>query len=575
VILGPDGPRVCDIGLGATDAEPDYRAPENLHAELNPGSAPTAGRPADLFSWAATLAHAATGQPPFGGELPRVLEGPANLTGVPAELAALLAACLDKNPHERPDTKAAMLRLLGEQSAVMITGDDTWQDEALPAVPQQPAPAQAPPPAGWGAPPLPRDTAPPAQATFVLRGAAQPGERPKRGGFSLVLAACVGVVALLSGLGLWAAGSYTSLGEAERAAANAAAAPHASLGLVDQGQQKPEQPQGDGQGIGVGPDVGEEPPDKVTVPWGATTDPQNPDVGPMQLDTGSPTVPAPSMTSFVTPPAIPTNAPVPPPAVPTTAPTTAPAATPSPSATATVTVTPTPSPSPTPPRVDPTPVPTATPSPSASPTPSEPATPTPTPAPSEPATETPTAKPTPPAATPRPTAKPSETHTATPRPTATAKPTPKPSSPPAVEPTQPPATTAKPTPPPATTKPAPSPTKSSAPPAPRSNPYTPQQACGSGYYVQRSASFPGGTTYQLYNTSTGTNCVVTMKTADVGTATTVWATLEVQGGGAKTERGNYEYYAGGVILSSKGKCVRFSGGGPGGSTGTSSWANCG
>ncbi|MFD8565246.1 serine/threonine protein kinase, partial [Streptosporangium canum] len=493
VILGPDGPRVCDIGLGATDAEPDYRAPENLHAELNPGSAPTAGRPADLFSWAATLAHAATGQPPFGGELPRVLEGPANLTGVPAELAALLAACLDKNPHERPDTKAAMLRLLGEQSAVMITGDDTWQDEALPAVPQQPAPAQAPPPAGWGAPPLPRDTAPPAQATFVLRGAAQPGERPKRGGFSLVLAACVGVVALLSGLGLWAAGSYTSLGEAERAAANAAAAPHASLGLVDQGQQKPEQPQGDGQGIGVGPDVGEEPPDKVTVPWGATTDPQNPDVGPMQLDTGSPTVPAPSMTSFVTPPAIPTNAPVPPPAVPTTAPTTAPAATPSPSATATVTVTPTPSPSPTPPRVDPTPVPTATPSPSASPTPSEPATPTPTPAPSEPATETPTAKPTPPAATPRPTAKPSETHTATPRPTATAKPTPKPSSPPAVEPTQPPATTAKPTPPPATTKPAPSPTKSSAPPAPRSNPYTPQQACGSGYYVQRSASFPGGT----------------------------------------------------------------------------------
>ncbi|MER5327226.1 serine/threonine protein kinase, partial [Streptosporangium roseum] len=520
-ILGPDGPRVCDIGLGITGGEPDYRAPENLHAELNPGAAPTAGRPADLFSWAATLAYAATGQPPFGGELPRVMEGPANLTGLPPELATLLASCLDKNPHARPDTKAAMLRLLGEQSAVLITGDDTWQDQALPAVPQQPAPAQAqaqaPPPAGWGAPPLPQDSAPPAQATFVLRGAAQPGERPKRGGFSLVLAVCVGVVALLSGLGLWAAGSYTSLGEAERAAANAAAAPHASLGLVDQGQQGPGQPQGDGQGIGVGDGTGEEPPDKVTVPWGATTDPQNPDVAPMQLNTGSPTVPAPSMTSFVTPPAIPTNAPVPPTAVPTAAPTAPPTATPSPSATATVTVTPTPSPTPTPPRVDPTPAPTATPSPSepATPTPSEPPAPTPTPAPSEPATETPTAKPTPPRETPKPTPptvapkptpKPSATQTATakptppattPKPTATAKPTPKPSStPPVVEPTQPPAPTVKPTPPPATTKPTQSPTKS-APPASRPNPYTPQQACGSGYYVQRSASFPGGTTYQL------------------------------------------------------------------------------
>ncbi|MER5427451.1 serine/threonine protein kinase, partial [Streptosporangium roseum] len=498
-ILGPDGPRVCDIGLGITGGEPDYRAPENLHAELNPGAAPTAGRPADLFSWAAALAYAATGQPPFGGELPRVMEGPANLTGLPPELAALLASCLDKNPHARPDTKAAMLRLLGEQSAVLITGDDTWQDQALPAVPQQPAPAQAPPPAGWGAPPLPQDSAPPAQATFVLRGAAQSDERPKRGGFSLVLAVCVGVVALLSGLGLWAAGSYTSLGEAERAAANAAAAPHASLGLVDQGQQGPGQPQGDGQGIGVGDGVGvgvgEEPPDKVTVPWGATTDPQNPDVAPMQLNTGSPTVPAPSMTSFVTPPAIPTNAPVPPTAVPTAPP----AATPSPSATATVTVTPTPSPTPTPPRVDPTPAPTAT------PTPSEPPTPTPTPAPSEPATETPTAKPTPPTEAPRPTPKPSATQTATakptppattPKPTATAKPTPKPSStPPVVEPTQPPAPTVKPTPPPATTKPTQSPTKSAPPAAARSNPYTPQQACGSGYYVQRSASFPGGTTY--------------------------------------------------------------------------------
>ena len=74
--------------------------------------------------------------------------------------------------------------------------------------------------------------------------------------------------------------------------------------------------------------------------------------------------------------------------------------------------------------------------------------------------------------------------------------------------------------------------------------------------------------------STGNNCAVTMKTADVGKATQVSATLEVQGGGANTDRGNYDFYAGPAILLGKGKCVRISGSGPGGSSGTG-WPNCG
>jgi hypothetical protein len=118
--------------------------------------------------------------------------------------------------------------------------------------------------------------------------------------------------------------------------------------------------------------------------------------------------------------------------------------------------------------------------------------------------------------------------------------------------------------------PAPKPTTA----APVRNPYSPVQVCGSGFYVQRSSPLAGGTAYQLYNSSTGENCAVTIKTADVGKATPVSATLEVQGGGSRTDSGNYEYYAGPVKLQAKGKCVRYSG--RVGSAGASSdWGNCG
>ncbi|MFD0665620.1 hypothetical protein [Thermocatellispora tengchongensis] len=134
-----------------------------------------------------------------------------------------------------------------------------------------------------------------------------------------------------------------------------------------------------------------------------------------------------------------------------------------------------------------------------------------------------------------------------------------------------------------TVKPKPTPTKTEAEreaaAAQASNPYSPQQVCnsgghGSGFYVQRSASFSGGTTYQLYSASSGYNCVVTMKTTDIGKATEVWASLEAQGGGSDSDRGSYKYYAGPVMVYAKGKCVKFAGGGPTDSTG-GDWANCG
>ncbi|WP_233509956.1 protein kinase domain-containing protein [Actinomadura craniellae] len=108
----------------------------------------------------------------------------------------------------------------------------------------------------------------------------------------------------------------------------------------------------------------------------------------------------------------------------------------------------------------------------------------------------------------------------------------------------------------------------------RTNPYTAQQVCGGGYYVQRSSAFSGGRTYQLYNTSTKNNCVVTLKTVDVGRPTRVWAKLEAQGGGTRSDSGSFSYYAGPVYVEAPGKCVRYSGGVGSASTSVG-WANCG
>src|SRR6185503_2840846 len=107
---------------------------------------------------------------------------------------------------------------------------------------------------------------------------------------------------------------------------------------------------------------------------------------------------------------------------------------------------------------------------------------------------------------------------------------------------------------------------------------TPQQVCntgghGGGYYVQRSTSFAGGRTYQLYSSS-GYNCAVTMKTTDVGRASSVWTRIERKDGTKASDNGAFKYYAGPVFVYAKGKCVRYAGGTNAAST-SSPWANCG
>ncbi|AWS46143.1 M23 family metallopeptidase [Streptosporangium sp. 'caverna'] len=93
-----------------------------------------------------------------------------------------------------------------------------------------------------------------------------------------------------------------------------------------------------------------------------------------------------------------------------------------------------------------------------------------------------------------------------------------------------------------------------------SNPYTPQEVCGSGYDVIDSAALGStGTVYLLYNAANGNNCVTTIKRTSLGTATATAAYLEVQGQSRITDSGNFAYYAGPVRATAPGKCVKWGG----------------
>ena len=93
-----DDPRLTQTGF--LIGTPGYLAPEILYGD----DATTAS---DVHAWAATVAFAATGQPPYGtgpvmAVMDRVRRGEHDLAGVPGPLADVLRPCLASDPGDRP-----------------------------------------------------------------------------------------------------------------------------------------------------------------------------------------------------------------------------------------------------------------------------------------------------------------------------------------------------------------------------------------------------------------------------------------------------------------------------------------
>lgn len=94
---------------------PGYLAPEVLHGDE---PAPSA----DVYSWAATVAFAGMGRPPFGeghalAVMDRVRRGELDLTGLGYEVLGPVTAALDPDPAHRP-TLSALVGSLGGSPTV-------------------------------------------------------------------------------------------------------------------------------------------------------------------------------------------------------------------------------------------------------------------------------------------------------------------------------------------------------------------------------------------------------------------------------------------------------------------------
>ncbi|MDT0327563.1 protein kinase domain-containing protein [Nocardiopsis lambiniae] len=119
VLLGPDGPLVCDAGPGPGD----YR---EYHETVDPALplvvAPNTGGPGrpvapahDVFSWGALVLYAATGRSAVESDedRERLWREGVDLSGLPEDLRGPVEEALRRDPHERPTAAELLSRLTG------------------------------------------------------------------------------------------------------------------------------------------------------------------------------------------------------------------------------------------------------------------------------------------------------------------------------------------------------------------------------------------------------------------------------------------------------------------------------
>ena len=153
VIMAADGPKVIDFGIakvldsvsltrtGATMGSAGFMAPEQIMGQAGPA--------ADIFAWAATIAYAASGRPPFGtgaadDVADRILHAQPSIAAVPESLRPVVKAALAKDPQGRPAAHEILDQLTARCAAPACTGNDThaWTEVSLAWPPTEPRVSQ-------------------------------------------------------------------------------------------------------------------------------------------------------------------------------------------------------------------------------------------------------------------------------------------------------------------------------------------------------------------------------------------------------------------------------------------------
>lgn len=135
VLMEGRAPVLIDFGLARAAEDPTLTATGFMLG--TPGYLPPEvlyGEPAtpsgDVYAWAATVAFAATGRPPFGkghtmAIMDRVRRGEHDLGGVPEPLSPLLRRCLAVEPGDRPTIAAVLGQLEAWRPGTVPAPNDT------------------------------------------------------------------------------------------------------------------------------------------------------------------------------------------------------------------------------------------------------------------------------------------------------------------------------------------------------------------------------------------------------------------------------------------------------------------